>query len=395
MMTDLPTLTPLIENIFKIEDVTSGAEKDGWLLRYRGLLTAADSAQAYDTLAEALKPQGLMPLFRKNQPSGHIIYIVPDQPAPRRGSLLPNLLIFLLTVFSVMLSGAQIPEGVPIPTDVLGQMGLMARYVFTGWPFALALLSILLAHEFGHYLAGRWHKTDVSLPFFIPLPFSLLGTMGAFINMRQMPKNRRDLLDIGVAGPFAGFVIAVPVLFIGLTLSTLSPFTVTEGGFLEGNSLFYLLAKYLVFGQWLPSPAALSGGELAWHWLRFFFTGSPLPVGGQDVYIHAVALAGWAGLLVTALNLIPAGQLDGGHILYALFGERVQAAFPFILALLAGLGFFWNGWWLWLAILFLFGRSHPELRDEITELDPRRRWVAWVAILLFALVFSPVPMVAF
>lgn len=394
-MLDPTPITPLIEPIFRIRDITSGEEKDGYLLRYRGLLTAPDSTAAYETLSASLAPQGLMPLFRKDAP-GHAIYLLPAQPPAKKRSLTPNLLMFALTVFSVMLSGAQVPAGTPVPADPLGQMALMARYFLTGWPFALALLSILLAHEFGHYLAGRWHKTDVSLPFFIPLPFSLLGTMGAFINMREMPKNRRDLLDIGIAGPFAGFIIAVPVLFIGLTLSTLGPVTAApEGGFLEGNSLFYLLAKYLVFGKLLPAPAGLSGAALLWHWLQFFFTGSPLPIGGEDVFIHAVALAGWAGLLVTSLNLIPAGQLDGGHILYALFGEKIRYAFPLILVALAILGFFWSGWWLWLGILFLFGRAHPDLRDEITELDPRRRLLAWLAILLFLLVFAPVPMIAF
>ena len=394
-MLDSTSITPLIEPIFQIRDITSGEEKDGYLLRYRGQLTAADSAAAYDDLAAALAPQGLMPLFRKDAPEGHMIYILRAQPPAKNRSLTTNLLMFLLTVVSVMLSGAQIPAGTAIPADPLGQMTLMAQYIFTGWPFALALLSILLAHEFGHYLAGRWHKTDVSLPFFIPLPFSLLGTMGAFINMREMPKNRRDLLDIGIAGPLAGFVVAVPVLFIGLTLSSLGPVAAApDGGFLEGNSLFYLLAKYLVFGKLLPAPAALTGGALLWHWVQFFFTGAPLPIGGEDVFIHAVALAGWAGLLVTSLNLIPAGQLDGGHILYALFGEKIRYAFPVILIALAILGFFWSGWWLWLGILFLFGRTHPELRDEITELDPRRRLLVWLAILLFLLVFAPVPMVS-
>jgi membrane-associated protease RseP (regulator of RpoE activity) len=260
----------------------------------------------------------------------------------------------------------------------------------------VALLSILLAHEFGHYIAGRLHKVDVSLPFFIPMPFSILGTMGAFINMREIPKNKRDLLDIGIAGPLAGMIVAIPVLFIGLSLSHLGTITPVEPGYInyiEGNSLLYLLAKLAVFGKLLPAPSTFHGFSPLLYWLVYFFTGSPVPYGGTDVFIHPVALAGWAGLLVTSLNLIPAGQLDGGHILYTLFGDRLRKALPFIIAALVLLGFFWSGWWLWAGILFLLGRVHAEPLDQITELDPRRKSLAWLAILIFLLTIAPVPMI--
>lgn len=383
-------LTSLVSRVFRIEDVTSGDPQKGWILRYRGHLLGDDTATAYDLLADSVRVYGLTPLFRKDGDK-HVVFLVPSLPEPKKRFPLVNIVLFLLTVFSVMLAGAS-PEGTP-PADQGAQALWLLKSIFTGWPFALSLLGILLAHEFGHYLMSRYHKTAATLPFFIPLPFSILGTMGAFIQMQAVPKNKRILFDIGVAGPLAGMVVAAPVLLFGLTLSQLGPIVQDPNGFIEGNSLLYLFSKYLVFGQLLPSPASLSGLPLLQYWLQYFFTGHPVPFGGTDVFIHPVAFAGWAGLLVTALNLIPVGTLDGGHITYALFGEKIRKAYPFILGLLAALGLVWSTWWLWALLLLWLGRVHAEPLDQITELDPPRRAVGWFAILLFALVFSPVPMV--
>ena len=383
-------LTSLVSRVFRIEDVTSGDPQKGWILRYRGHLLGDDSAAAYDLLADSVRVYGLTPLFRKDGDK-HVVFLVPSLPEPKKRFPLVNIVLFLLTVFSVMLAGAS-PEGTP-PADQGAQALWLLKSIFTGWPFALSLLGILLAHEFGHYLMSRYHKTAATLPFFIPLPFSILGTMGAFIQMQAVPKNKRILFDIGVAGPLAGMVVAAPVLLFGLTLSHLGPIVQDPNGFIEGNSLLYLFSKYLVFGQLLPSPASLSGLPLLQYWLQYFFTGHPVPFGGTDVFIHPVAFAGWAGLLVTALNLIPVGTLDGGHITYALFGEKIRKAYPFILGLLAALGLVWSTWWIWALLLLWLGRVHAEPLDQITELDPPRRAVGWFAILLFVLVFSPVPMV--
>jgi membrane-associated protease RseP (regulator of RpoE activity) len=250
-------------------------------------------------------------------------------------------------------------------------------------------LGILLAHELGHYFMSRYRKTPATLPYFIPLPFiSPLGTMGAVIFMRGTLKNKRVLFDIGVAGPLAGLIVAIPVLFLGLSLSTTGTIQPNPNGFLEGNSLLYLFAKYISFGKMLPAPVA---PQSVFYWLQYFFTGHPVPFGGEDVFIHNVAFAGWAGILVTAMNLIPAGTLDGGHVIYALFGEKVKKAFPYIVGLLAVLGFFWNGWWFFAALLFWLGRVHDEPLDQITELDSTRRGLAYLMILVFFLVFMPVP----
>lgn len=389
---ELEILNSLVARIFRIEDVTTGDPQKGWVVRYRGHLLDEDSAAAYDLLADSVRGHGLTPLFRK-EGDRQVIFLAPSMPEVKKRLPTTNIILFILTVLSVMLAGAQ-PEG-PIPADMWGQMLLLAKSILSGWPFAASLLGILLAHEFGHYLMSRFHKTAATLPYFIPFPFSILGTLGAFIQMQAIPKNKRTLFDIGIAGPLAGMVVAIPVLFLGLSLSTLGPVVSSPGGFIEGNSLFYLISKYLMFGQLLPSPATTNGLSLLAYWLKYFFTGTPVPIGGMDVFIHPVAFAGWAGLLVTALNLIPVGTLDGGHITYALFGEKVRKAYPYILAVLGVLGLVWATWWFWAVLLLWLGRVHAEPLDQVTELDPRRRALGWFAILLFVLVFSPVPMIVF
>jgi membrane-associated protease RseP (regulator of RpoE activity) len=377
-------LTSLVARVFHVDSVTLGDPKQ-FLVKYSGQLLSEDTVAAYDQLDASIASFNLMPLFRMEK-GGQVIYLVSRLPAPPPTNYRTPLILFTLTVFSVMLAGVQ-PEGV-VPEGTGAQILFLLKNIFTGWPFALSLLSILLAHEFGHYLVSRYHKTPATLPYFIPFPFSPLGTMGAAILMRGIPKNKRVLFDIGVAGPLAGLVVAIPVLFIGLSMSTTTTLAASPGGFLEGNSLFYLIAKYLSFGQWLPAPAEPHG---ILYWLRFFFTGSPIPFGGQDVLISNVAFAGWAGLLVTALNLLPAGTLDGGHVIYALFGEKASKAFPYILGLLAVLGLFWSGWWIWALLLLWLGRVHAEPLDQITPLDAPRRTLAVLVLILFVLTFSPVP----
>jgi len=264
-----------------------------------------------------------------------------------------------------------------------------------GLAFTVSLLAILLAHEFGHYLAGRYHRSAVTLPYFIPFPLSPFGTMGAFIQLKEPPKNKRILLDIGIAGPLAGLVVTIPVLFIGLHLSEITRLPLLQSGeplSLEGNSILYLLAKYIVFGQWLPNPGNAGLLNPLIYWIRYFFTGQPVPFGGLDVQLHPVAWAGWAGLLITALNLIPAGQLDGGHILYVLIGRKARFILPFLLVGMIILGFVWSGWWLWAFLTFFLGRIYAEPLDQITPLDPKRKALAIFGLIIFVLIFTPIPL---
>jgi membrane-associated protease RseP (regulator of RpoE activity) len=378
-------LTNLVARVFRIEDVTSEDPRKGFFLRYRGQLLSEETAEAYDQLADSLNPFNITPLFRIEE-GRQMIYLAPKQSEPKKDKISTNIILFVLTVFSVMLAGEQV-QGV-MPNDMIGQILMLAKNILSGWPFALSLLGILVSHEFGHYFMSRYHKTPATLPYFIPLPISPLGTMGAAIIMRGIPKNKRVLFDIGVAGPIAGLIVAIPVLFYGLSLSTLGKIVPDPNGFIEGNSLLYLFAKFVTFGRLLPSPIEPQG---FFYWLRYFFTGGPVPIGGTDVFIHPVAFAGWAGILVTALNLIPAGTLDGGHVIYGLFGDKARKAFPFIVGVLIALGFFWSGWWLWAAILFWLGRVHAQPLDQITTLDPPRRLLAFVMLIIFILVFMPVP----
>jgi membrane-associated protease RseP (regulator of RpoE activity) len=415
---EIEILNGLVSRIFRIDDVTAGDPRQ-YIVRYRGQLLVDDSAQAYDQLSAALEPYGITPLFRIED-GRHVVILIPRPADPKPANINVNIVLFILTVFSVMLAGAQ-PNG-PMPSDIWGQILMLVRNIFSGWPFAVSLLGILLAHEFGHYLVSRYHKTPATLPYFIPFPLSPLGTMGAAILMQGTPRNKRVLFDIGVAGPLAGLIVAIPVLWLGLSLShistigdTLYPalqpgeearcwspdinadgtYTCVGDGFLEGNSLIYLGMKYLKFGQLLPAPVDYNGASPIMYWLKYFFTGRPIPIGGLDVMIDPVAFAGWAGLLVTALNLLPAGTLDGGHVVYALFGEKAKLAFPFILGLLVVLGYFWNGWWLWAAILLWLGRVQAQLLDQITPLDRPRRILAVVILIFFVLTFSPVPFASF
>lgn len=391
--TETNTITPLVARVLDIEDFTIGSSKEKYLYRYRGCLRL-DSLQAYDQLAAALRPLKITPLFRLEE-GKHVVLLVEGTIDPRPSNPWINLLLFLLTVFSVLFAGALNSYTGPVPDDIGGLFTIILSALGSGIPFTISILSILLAHEFGHYLAGRFHHTAVTLPYFIPFPLSIFGTLGAFIQLKEPPKNKRVLLDIGLAGPLAGLAVAIPVLLLGLSLSEIHRLEAVPGqGFqLEGNSLLYLLSKFLVFGQLLPSPETYGGVSPLLYWVRYFFTGQPLPMGGLDVMLHPVAWAGWAGLLVTALNLIPAGQLDGGHAIYVLVGRGARRLLPFILVSLMLGGLVWNGWWLWALLIYFLGRIYAEPLDQITPLDPPRKGIAVLGLVIFLLVFTPVPLI--
>jgi len=406
---EIDLLTSHVSKIFRIEDVTAGDPRE-WIARYRGQLLSEDTVAAYDQLADAVRGHNLTPLFRKGEDGKQIIFLVQSL-APSKLSTRPtiNIILFILTILSVMLTGVNIPPEA-MPTDGSFPLSYFLRYIFTGWPFALSMVGILFAHEMGHYLACRYYKVPATLPYFLPAPFlSPLGTLGAFIMMRGIPKNKRVLFDVGVAGPIAGMVIAIPVLFIGLYLSHLGPVERPPAGLsglLEGNSIFYLFSKYLVFGELLPRPLSTGGLSQAMYWLQYFFTAQPIPFGGLDVQLHSVALAGWAGLLVTALNLVPVGTLDGGHVAYGLFGEKARKIFPFAIGALIALSVlpiiltfsldsFNFSWILWVMILYWLGNVRTQPLDDITELDTPRRALGFVMLIVFILLFTPIPLVTY
>ncbi len=386
--------TAIIQNFFEIEKITLGRSQDNVLAVYQGKLTRP-SEEAYDYAENHFQPLEITPLFRKNH-HDHLVILREGLIQPKSRKTRINILLFVLTFFSVIFAGLLSTYSGPITGDLAVLWENIQPVLGETLGFAVSLLGILTAHEFGHYFAARIHKTKVTLPYFIPFPLSPFGTMGAFIQLQQPPKNKKVLLDIGLAGPLAGLVITIPVLIYGLSLSTVErlPLDMT-GYFLEGNSLLYLGLKYLIHGKWLPEPVSFQGLQPFVYWVRYFFTGMPFPNGGWDVTIHQVAWAGWAGLLITSLNLIPAGQLDGGHLVYSLFGKRAKSFWPFILGILVVLGFVWSGWWLWAFLILIFGRTQAEPLDEITDLDPARVWMARFGLLIFILVFIPVPLITF
>ncbi len=261
---------------------------------------------------------------------------------PRRRPLV-NVALFVATVLSTLLVG--------------------------GGVYCLSIMSILLAHEMGHYLACRRHRVNATLPYFIPFPFPMLnpfGTLGAVIRMDARMPNRRALFDVAVAGPLGGLAIALPIMFFGLQDSQLVPKAEVGASalYLGESLLFKLIARLAVPGL---------GPDM-------------------DIMLGPMAFAGWAGLFVTSLNLLPIGQLDGGHVLYALFGQRAQRAYLFVLI---GFGavtvFLYPGWALLLVLLVVFGFRHPVPLDPYLPLDSRRKVVGYAMLAIFLVSFTPVP----
>lgn len=382
-------LRAAVGQFMSIEDMTLGEGKD-YAVRFRGHLVM-ESTQAYGLAAESFRPLGYTPLFRKEGDT-HVVLAVAGTINPGPSRVWINYLMFGLTVLSVWYTGSSYGYAADLPATTADWL----KFAIAGVPFVITMLGILMAHEFGHYLAARYHKVAVTLPYFIPFPLSPFGTMGAFIQLKAPPTNRRVLLDIGIAGPLAGFIVAVPVLIFGLLTSPVSPIPTTmppgQAMSFEGNSILYVVAKFLVFGRLLPSPASFGGLPPLLYMLRYYLIGRPAPLGGSDVMLNSVAWAGWAGLLVTGLNLIPAGQLDGGHALYVLVGRNARRLVPVIIVVLIALGFVWTGWFLWAAIIYFLGRTFAEPLDQITELDPTRKLLAILALVIFVLVITPVPL---
>jgi len=285
---------------------------------------------------------------------------VPVVAASREPVRLPllNIVLFAATLATTTIAGA-FGEGVALAD-------LRERWT-SGLPFSLTLMSILLAHEMGHYLLARFHGVRVTLPFFLPGPPipPLPGTFGAFIRMKSPPQNRRVLFDVGAAGPWAGFLVAVPAVVYGLHLSEIHPIPPSYSGPEFGDSLLFKLLTRGVVG--------------------------PIPY-GFDVVLNPIAFAGWLGLLVTVLNLLPVGQLDGGHVIYAMFGRRHRWIARAFLLVTVGMGFLgWSGWFLWAVMLVLVGLDHPPTVDASVALDRPRLVAGWLTLVLFVMTFIPVP----
>lgn len=296
---------------------------------------------------------------------------IPRLQAPvRRPRYWLHALLFFCTLLSTTIVGAEMQynfsHNLPFfdpDRDITGFLTFWSHpaWLLRGLPFSLTLLTILLAHEFGHYLACRYYGVHASLPYFLPAP-TFTGTLGAFIRIRSHIFSRRILFDIGIAGPIAGFIFLLPALSVGLAFSKTIPGIADHGAFRFGTPALLRLLQFAIF------PG----------------------VGASDIYLHPVARAAWIGILATALNLLPIGQLDGGHILYSLIGEPHRLLSRIFVAALVPLGLLWPGWLVWALLLFFFGMRRPAIYDP-TGLGAGRRKLGWLALLIFALCFTVVP----
>jgi membrane-associated protease RseP (regulator of RpoE activity) len=282
-----------------------------------------------------------------------------------------NLALFAITLLTTTMAGAYMAGAdVALRHPFASLAGLAS-----GLSFSLPLMAILLAHEMGHYVTARRNDVNTSLPYFIPAPFPswfFIGTFGAFIRLRQMPPTRRVMFDIGAAGPWAGMMIALPCVMLGLHLSDIQPLTQGSGGLELGNSLlFYGLSRWMLG----VNPDLV------------------------NVNLHPIAFAGWIGFLVTTLNLLPVGQFDGGHVLYALaprHHRKISTLFVLgcvlmvVIPLAIGQSF-WGGWLLWAVIAVALGLGHPSTVDRNAPLGRGRTIAAWLTVALFLLTFMPNP----
>lgn len=340
-----------VRDVFATDKVTTQNGKNPAILLYGRLLTDGDSA------LRALEPRfaarGFTPMIQRSGQQDLVI-AAPGVLSGGRTRLWLHLLLVLATMATTTLAGAML-AGVNLLRDPAG--------ILIGLPFSVTLMTILTAHELGHYFMGKWHGVQVSLPYFIPVPFSL-GTFGAFIQMRSPIRNRRELFDVGFAGPIAGFVVALALLIFGLVMSD-------------------ALRAFRMFGPPLGDSV-----------LTMLLTDLLRPQeAGTILSRNPIALAAYFGILLTGINLLPAGQLDGGHIAYALFGRSARPLAVATVLVLVVLGvLFWSGWYLWAGLIFLTGTRHATPLNDVTPIDRGRWLIAVGALAIFLVTFIPQPL---
>ena len=299
----------------------------------------------------------------------------PYMPPPpfRRQRPWRHIILFLLTVATTTLVGAEHFASFYLDFGSRDADLSAWQFMLNGLWYSASILAILGAHEFGHYFACQYYRVDASLPYFLPAPLPLTGTLGAFIRIRQVIPGKRELFDIGIAGPIAGFLVAIPVLLVGMSLSRVTPLPPDTQGFVElGEPLLFKAIAYLFYGT---------------------------PPEGYSINMHPMAFAAWFGLLATALNLFPIGQLDGGHISYAVLGRWSTLVTLATVVALIGLTFVSSSWLVWtvltVVMLVAFGPRHPRTVDEDVPLDSGRLWLALGALVMFVMCFTPAPIEPF
>jgi len=294
----------------------------------------------------------------------------PILPRPRRREpVVKVVVLFLLTLVTTTMAGGCHYAGFAVDFNATAPINFSAPELYlNGLWYSLSILAILGAHEFGHYYACRYYGVDASMPYFLPAPLPLTGTLGAFIRIRQPIPSKRQLFDIGIAGPIAGFLVAVPVLLLGMSMSRVVPLPPDFQGVELGEPLLFKAISWLQWGN---------------------------PPEGYSVNMHPMAFAAWFGLLATALNLFPIGQLDGGHISYAVLGRKSTVVTLGMVLCLIGLTYLSRSWMVWtmltIGMLLVFGPRHPRTIDEDIPLDRGRMLLAVFALIMFVLCFTPAP----
>ena len=329
----------------------------------------------FDSLRESLSKKGYIPMLRFEK-GEHLIYIS-KKPEIKTRSVWLNVITLVATVFTTTLAGSLQWVGIREATwtlnadfiEVFSKI-LSSQYLIDGFIFfSIPLISILGIHEMGHYFVSKKHRLNTSLPFFIPVPPPfILGTFGAVISTREPIPDRKTLLDVGVSGPICGFLVSIPVSIIGLFLMQQNPVAVPEN---------------------IPSGSLITPVfPLILQWLSGFFRINV----NTPIFTHPTLFAGWVGLFLTSINLLPVGQLDGGHIARALLKEKQKYASWAVILFILVMIWIWPGWlWFGLIILFLIGTRHTPPLNEISPLDTKRKIVGVIAIVIFALCFAPIP----
>ena len=361
----ISTLISELSGLFHVREASSKSQGqqilfEGWLI--------GDPEKGYQEIGKRFSRLGYTPLLRRENGTDIVVAMMGLIDEPNRTNPLLNIILFIITIVTTLSAGAQLELGIGLSEAVRNaNWPLVGQIVAAGMPFSLTLLGILGVHELGHYLAARWHHMPVSLPYFIPLPVGL-GTLGALIRIKAPMKNRRVLFDIGLAGPFAGLLVAVPLFLLGLSLSSSN---IVPGSLnavtLErlGSSIFSRMAVTLLAD--IPD--------------------------GQTLQVHPILYAAWWGIFVTGLNLFPVGQLDGGHAVYALFGRYAHgiSLLTFLMFIIIGSIEQQISWFVLAIFIMVGGLRHPPPLNDMIKLGWGRKVIGVVTALIFILIFIPRP----
>jgi membrane-associated protease RseP (regulator of RpoE activity) len=327
----------------------------------------ADPGTSYRELHRRFQLLGYTPFIRREDGQDHVLAIAGLIDRAKTRSPLPNLLLLAATILTTLSAGAALRGYYVLDSLLLGSLAAVSQALLEGAPFAVTLMGILGIHELGHYVAARLHGVRASLPYFVPMPFGL-GTLGAFIAIGSPMKDRRVLFDVGLAGPYAGLLLAIPLLLLGLLFSSTDYVPISSPG---------------------PTLATI-GSPILIRIIVHFLANIPE---GQTIALHPVFFAAWLGLFLTGINLLPIGQLDGGHASYALLGRAAHGLAIAVFGLLIVAGIFdatnRTFWFVWAFFVMLGGLRHPPPMNDISGVGWPRKLFGLLTLLLFVLLFAP------